>query len=95
MSSALSFLCVIDAISARACILPCASVACAISVISLCYLCNLALGLVFALCYLCAISVLSLCYLCDLVLATGFALCYLCAIFVLSILSHAISVLSP
>ena len=60
---------------------------CDISVISLCYLCHLALGLVFALCYLCAISVLSMrpC-------AGDWFL--LCAISVLSMLSHSISVLS-
>ena len=61
-------------------ILPCTSVACAISVISLCYLCGLVLGTgpcaVLSLCYLCAISVLSLCYLCYLMPS----LCYLCAI---------------
>ena len=55
---------------------------CYISVISLCYLCHLALGLVFALCYLCAISVLSMrpCagdwfLLCAISLLS---LCYLC-----------------
>ena len=56
MSSALSFLCAIYAISAHACVLRIGGLCylCGISVIYLCYLCYLALGLMFALCYLCA-----------------------------------------
>ena len=68
------FLCAISAISACACILPCASVVCAISVISLCYLCDLVLGTGFG-------SVLSLCCLCAIYAIS----CYICAISVLSL----------
>ena len=77
MSSALSFLCAIYATSACACVLPCASVACAISVVTLWYLCDIFVLSILSCARTGACSVLSLCYLCDLVLGT---LCYLCAI---------------